>query len=113
MGIYIGMLEFDGPNIVASDLVDKPGVYALVHQFPGDFELLSVGHSESLYRSGQCIDIDELQKEHLGSISFAIFETDLPERARTSIVRAIELEFDGETSIMPQLERDMSRQFSL
>jgi len=44
MGIYIGMFEFDGPNIMPPDLMDKPGVFAVVHQFMGELELLSVGH---------------------------------------------------------------------
>jgi hypothetical protein len=41
---------------------------------------------------------------------FAIFPTDLPEDARTSIVQAIELEFDEEPACEPQLEQKMSKQ---
>jgi hypothetical protein len=41
MGLYIGLFEFDGPELSPRDLRDEPGVYAILYCFQDEYELIA------------------------------------------------------------------------
>ncbi len=48
MSILIGALEFEGPFLDFDSLSDEPGIYAVLCEIQGEFELVELGDSEQV-----------------------------------------------------------------
>ena len=104
MTVYIGLFEFEGPNLSPPDLQDEPGVYAILHCFQEEYELVETGEHDSLRDWAQSIDFEKMRSQCSGTLSLAAYYTDLPQAARQAIVESILKEFDEELRIEPQRE---------
>ncbi|MBX9722879.1 MAG: hypothetical protein K2X81_15870 [Candidatus Obscuribacterales bacterium] len=56
MGIVIGPIEFEGPYMDAVNLKEEAGLYAILCENKGEFELVELDESSSVKN---CFDIDE------------------------------------------------------
>lgn len=56
MAIVIGPLEFEGPYTDSSELREEPGLYALLCESKGEFELIELEEASSLKH---CLEAEE------------------------------------------------------
>ena len=94
MSILIGALEFDGPCDDIDLLSDTSGIYAVLSENNGEFELVDMGESEYVRESLQeHADRQQWQDEGL-IITFAVhYTSDLSAQERREIKEALDREF--------------------
>ena len=56
MGIVIGPIEFEGPYTDAGDLKAQPGLYAILCESKGEFELVELDEASCVK---DCLDAEE------------------------------------------------------
>jgi Protein of unknown function (DUF2934) len=99
MKMQIGRYEFvclDAPD----SLLDKPGIYLILHQFLNEYELIAAGECESLMDWALGVDFDELRLQYSGKVLAAVYYMELlSDMARHSIVNSIVEEFGVEAKI--------------
>lgn len=96
MSILIASWDFEGPFDHPSQFKDDPGVYALLCETDGEYELIDMRESRSVK---DCITFDE---EHIfaqetcnGKLVIAVYYTgDLTGSQRLEMKKQIESEFD-------------------
>lgn len=93
--ILIGALEFDGPEIDIDMLSDEPGLYALICEHGGEYEMLELGEAESLREFIQSHSQRVEWSENGLQLSVAVHYTnDLNAKERMEILDVLESEFD-------------------
>lgn len=98
--ILIGALEFDGPQADVDMLSDEPGIYALLCEHAGEFELLELGEADSLREHIQSHTDRLTWLENGLHVHVAMhYTTDLSPDERVEILRALEAEFSDEKEI--------------
>lgn len=97
MTILIGPLEFEGPYSDIDMLSDEAGIFALLCENAGEYELLEFGESEAVREqlNNHQERLDLLEDGF--AVSFAVHYTpDLSAKERFDILRDLEHEFDDE-----------------
>lgn len=62
MSILIGELEFEGPFLQAEDIRPEPGIFGILCQENGEFELIDLGETQCLR---DCLDPGEHENNML------------------------------------------------
>lgn len=95
--ILIGALEFDGPQVDVDLLSDEPGLYALLSETAGEFEMIEMGEAASLREYIQSHADRLTWLENGMNLSVAVhYTSDLDPRERIEILRDLQTEFADE-----------------
>ena len=94
MTILIGALEFIGPLQDLSSLCDQPGIYAVLCESNGEFELVEMSDADRVREQLICHPEREFWNSEGLKLSFAVHYTlDLTEQERYEIKEALDREF--------------------
>ncbi len=101
MSVLIGKLEFDGPYSNPEDIKPEPGIYGILCQVAGEFELIDLNESHCLR---DCLESEEHTNNLLfyseacaGQLSGVVFYTpELSRAERVELKNQILAEFDEE-----------------
>ena len=92
MGIVIGPIEFEGPYADATELREEPGLYAILSENKGEFELVELDEASCVRH---CLDADE----YTSNIRF------FQETSHSNLIAAVHY--------TPELSRDQRRNMKM
>ncbi len=97
MTILIGALEFAGPYCSLDEVANEPGIYTILCQERGDYELVEMGDADFIKEYIFDHPDRQLWHENGMDIQFAVHYTaDLAAHERREIKEMLEVEFDLE-----------------